>query len=364
MKEFKKLSLLLALLCWVNLNSKAQNLNWMLGTWNGKANINNLQLIRTIFIDSIGDNNFSGTRINELKGRHNIRIETALSGNVDGQNLSIINGLVLYRKDPPGGEWMDCSDCKAENKFVIDENKILLNSHITKCRRECNGTSTYYKSLCEFDSATQVYLVNRFGNAADLKNLEACREKKPELIAEEKQEEEVPVLPPVTKAPEEKTELVKKESAKKEPEPKPVKQPEVTTAIKEAPKSKDTASAATTKAFETRDKILLNTYHISSPEIIIELHDNAQVDGDKVSVYHNGELMVNNQMLTKEAIVMKIHADAAHRTHEFIMIAENLGRIPPNTALMTIQSGDQVYKLNVRTDLQTNAKIILYYDGN
>ncbi len=320
-----------------------RNLNWMLGTWNGKANINNLALIRTIFIDSIGGNSFSGMRINELKGRHNIRIETWLSGSIDGSNLNIKNGLVLYRKDPPGGEWMDCSDCNAENKIAIEKDKLVLNSKITNCRRECNGTSTYYKLLCEFDSATQVYLVNRFGSADDMKNLEACREKNPGPIAEE--EVPVPLLPAV-KQPAKESEVVKKEpSAKTGP-------------------AKDTASASTTKAFETRDKILLNTYHISSPEITIQLHDNAQVDGDKVSVYHNGELVVNNQMLTKEAIVIKFHADAAHRTHEFIMIAENLGRIPPNTALMTIQSGAQVYSLNVRTDLQTNAKIILYYDGN
>ena len=243
MKEFEKLLLVAFLLCCISLYSDAQNLNWMLGTWNGKANINNLALIRTIFIDSIGGNSFSGTRSNELKGRHNIRIETWLSGSIDGSNLNIKNGLVLYRKDPPGGEWTDCSDCNAENKMAIENDKIVLNSKITGCRRECNGTSTYYKLLCEYDSATQVYLVSRFGTPADMKNLEACREKKPEPVAEE----EMPT-PPV---------VVKESPVKKQPEPK-------SEVVKTLPIVKDTASASTTKAFETRDKILLNTYHTVS----------------------------------------------------------------------------------------------------
>ncbi len=139
-----------------------------------------------------------------------------------------------------------------------------------------------------------------------------------------------------------------------------------TTAVvaKNAPGSTDTAKISTKKALETRTNVLLQTYHISTPDILIELFDNAQIDGDRVSVYHNNTLIVNNKMLLKDPITFKIHADTANRLHEFVMIAENLGTIPPNTALMRITVGTQVYKLGVRTDLQTNAKIVFYYDGN
>jgi hypothetical protein len=46
------------------------------------------------------------------------------------------------------------------------------------------------------------------------------------------------------------------------------------------------------------------------------------------------------------------------------MIAENLGAIAPNTALMRITVGKDIYKLGIKTDLQTNAKIVFEYDGN
>ncbi|MBV9963580.1 MAG: hypothetical protein JO072_15150 [Parafilimonas sp.] len=127
---------------------------------------------------------------------------------------------------------------------------------------------------------------------------------------------------------------------------------------------KDTVKNSTINAFETRDNVLLQTYHIPTPDILIELFDNAEIDGDRVSVYHNNTLIVNNQMLVRDPITFKIHADSTNRMHEFILIAENLGTIPPNTALMRVTVGTQVYKLSVKTDLKTNAKIVFYYDGN
>ena len=75
-------------------------------------------------------------------------------------------------------------------------------------------------------------------------------------------------------------------------------------------------------------------------------------------------LIINNQMLTQDPIIYKVHADTSSRMHEFILVAENLGTIPPNTALMRVTADKQVYKLSVKTDLKTNAKIVFYYDGN
>jgi hypothetical protein len=69
-------------------------------------------------------------------------------------------------------------------------------------------------------------------------------------------------------------------------------------------------------------------------------------------------------MLDKKPITLNIHADANNREHEFVLVAENLGSIPPNSALMRITAGKQIYKLPVNTDMKTNARIVFYYDGN
>ncbi|MDQ6813034.1 MAG: hypothetical protein M3040_04795, partial [Bacteroidota bacterium] len=43
--------------------------------------------------------------------------------------------------------------------------------------------------------------------------------------------------------------------------------------------------------------------------------------------------------------------------NEIAMFAENLGRIPPNTALAVIYAGDQRFELNLTSTLSKNASI-------
>ncbi len=123
------------------------------------------------------------------------------------------------------------------------------------------------------------------------------------------------------------------------------------------------ATPAADKPLTSRTSVLLGTYHITSPDILIELFDNGEIDGDRVSVYHNNEIIVSNQVLGLKAITLNIHADTTNREHEFVMVAENLGTIPPNSALMRVTVGKQIYKLTVNTDMKTNARIVFYYDG-
>ncbi|SFQ20851.1 hypothetical protein [Parafilimonas terrae] len=397
MIKLKKPALLLAG-CFICFADNAQSLNWLLGTWNGSSSVNKTELVRTIIIDSTDGNSFFGIRTNEIKGRHNIKVETALIGSVDGETIVIKNGAVLYRKNPPNGEWSDCSNCNSENNITIENSRLVLTTRISGCKKECNGVTVYHKSICDFDSATQQYLITRFGDGAD--DLSACKEKTPaDIAAEKKYNDSVAAANNIVRQNEEQRikdstiaaiAFVKKRRkeiadsinlAKKHDKQmqdsitaanniaRQKKTQHINDSIAKAsiPKAplpvKDSASPTTAKALETRDNVLLNTYHITTPDILLELFDNAQIDGDRVSVYHNGALIVNNQTLLKEPITIKIHADAANPMHEFTMIAENLGKIAPNTALMRVTVGEKVYKLSVKTDMQTNAKIVFYYDG-
>ena len=43
------------------------------------------------------------------------------------------------------------------------------------------------------------------------------------------------------------------------------------------------------------------------------------------------------------------------------MLAENLGEIPPNTALMVITAGKERYEVFLSSDEQRNAKVIINY---
>lgn len=44
--------------------------------------------------------------------------------------------------------------------------------------------------------------------------------------------------------------------------------------------------------------------------------------------------------------------------HEFVPVTDNLGNIPPNTALLHIDAGKEHYQLKAASDLKKNAVII------
>ena len=89
------------------------------------------------------------------------------------------------------------------------------------------------------------------------------------------------------------------------------------------------------------------------------MYDNGTIDGDTVSIYHNNRLVVSKARLSQKAITFHIPLDAEHPRHELVMVAENLGSIPPNTSLMIVTSGNTREEVFISSSEQKNAKIII-----
>jgi hypothetical protein len=112
---------------------------------------------------------------------------------------------------------------------------------------------------------------------------------------------------------------------------------------------------------KSRSNEIVRTLTTSAKEFKIDLYDNGEIDGDRISVYHNNELIVSNKTLTDKAISFSIKANENSPVHEFVMVAENLGSIPPNTALMIVTAGAQRYELFVTSTEQKNAVVKIVY---
>jgi hypothetical protein len=72
-------------------------------------------------------------------------------------------------------------------------------------------------------------------------------------------------------------------------------------------------------------------------------------------------LVLAAKRLTASPLVVKLKMDDDNSEHELIMVAENLGRIPPNTSLMTVQSGDQRFEVRITSTEQKNAVVRFKY---
>lgn len=118
------------------------------------------------------------------------------------------------------------------------------------------------------------------------------------------------------------------------------------------------------KSDELRDKknILVQEIHLDSSLVQIELFDNGQIDGDTVSVYVNNRSTIYRQLLRAQAISFLVPIDQKRPIQEVVMVGENLGTIPPNTALMIVTAGKERYQLYLTADEKKNALVRFIYE--
>ena len=106
-----------------------------------------------------------------------------------------------------------------------------------------------------------------------------------------------------------------------------------------------------------RKKNELKAFEVTSDSLVLAFYDNGVIDGDSISVYVNGENIISNNKLTATA-TKKIIKVPDTETVEIILVAENLGTLPPNTGLLVVKDGEQTYQVHFSADLQTNASIM------
>jgi hypothetical protein len=136
----------------------------------------------------------------------------------------------------------------------------------------------------------------------------------------------------------------------------PVKDPVIT--AKQVTKAKQ-ADIPIPNVLRTRENLLIKAIKTGDAELLIELYDNGIIDGDTVSIYHNNELIISRAGLSAKPISFRVKVNPLNPHHELIMVAENLGSIPPNTSLMVVTVKDKRYEIFISSSEQKNAKILI-----
>ena len=114
---------------------------------------------------------------------------------------------------------------------------------------------------------------------------------------------------------------------------------------------------------KSRSNALVKKIEMRAGEIKIDLYDNGEIDGDTVSIYHNNRLLASRKKLSEKPITFRISVNDAAPHHEFVMVAENLGSIPPNTSLMIVTAGDIRHEVFISSTKQKNAKVVFEMVG-
>jgi hypothetical protein len=111
----------------------------------------------------------------------------------------------------------------------------------------------------------------------------------------------------------------------------------------------------------TRKNDTVSIIETHEKELKLFILDNGIADKDTISVFYNNKLLLSNEEVTVKGITFTIKVGADEPEHEIILVAHNLGSIPPNTALVIIDTGNEKYRLSASSDLTKNAMIIVRY---
>jgi hypothetical protein len=93
------------------------------------------------------------------------------------------------------------------------------------------------------------------------------------------------------------------------------------------------------RAFAERQAFLVREIEVYSDSVRVSIYDNGDVDGDTVSVFYNKVPILVNQGLNTQGVNLYLALDSTTDVHELSLYAENMGSVPPNTALMIIHDG-------------------------
>ena len=201
----------------------------------------------------------------------------------------------------------------------------------------------------------------------------AIKTHKPAEIARTPQKKIVPKKE-VAIAPQKKQASIAKKAsppiAKKEP-PEKLKTEKSQTVISNTPIPDNQLSKLQTKkivippirGYENRKNTIIKTIAIEQPTFRLDFYDNGEIDGDSISVFYNGKVVLSHRMLTDKPITLTLSLDENVKENVVTMYAENLGTIPPNTALMIVTDGNKRYEVRMESDLGKSGTVVFVHGG-
>lgn len=111
------------------------------------------------------------------------------------------------------------------------------------------------------------------------------------------------------------------------------------------------------REYKERAIDIQNEIEVSSDSLQVDFYDNGEIDGDSISVFFNDKLLGANLKLSTKSVHLNIGLDSTQEVNTLAMFANNLGTIPPNTALMLIYDGRKRYEVRLSSSLDKSAAI-------
>ena len=229
---------------------------------------------------------------------------------------------------------------------------------------DCGGGKVFLRKVRTTDFYVEPFLRNKIKDVPIIDN-------QPPLIKDSvnSKPEKLPVKKPVVKTnttPVKKPLVVNKPPVKKpitKTNTTPVKKPVIDTTQKiNIPVVKiSQPPVKTPDVLISRTNELVKVLIVNDQDVTVKLYDNGEIDGDTISVYLDKKLVLSSKGLTAYPLTVRFKIDEDNAEHELVMVAENMGRIPPNTSLMIVEAGEQRFDVRISSTEQKNAMVRFKY---
>ncbi len=290
------------------------------------------------------------------KGTQNLKIreiKTVELKNQSGGGACIMNYNLIYSRSGKE-EFLEGSYLgKQEVKF--GENPYKWG--------DCGGGKVYLRRVVSSDFYVEPFLKGKISTKPLIVN-QPPQKKKDTIATAPVIATKTPIKtkPPVVKTPKVTTPPITKPVAKTNiPSPKTDTVKKIISAPPPTVKIKQPV-LPTPAILKTRSNQVVKSLLVSNPNVVVKLYDNGEIDDDIISVYWDNKLVLSAKKLTAAPLIIKLNMEEEDdKEHSLTMVAENLGRIPPNTSLMIVEAGEQRFDVRITSDNQKNAVVRFRY---
>jgi hypothetical protein len=106
----------------------------------------------------------------------------------------------------------------------------------------------------------------------------------------------------------------------------------------------------------------INVKPEEAESIEVSIYDNGEIDNDSITVYFNDRLLKEQFRISAAPYSFRISLDPQRASNEIKIVAENMGSIPPNTALMIITTKRKRHEVRLSSNLDKNAVVRFVLD--
>ncbi|HVZ55896.1 MAG TPA: hypothetical protein VG870_04495 [Chitinophagaceae bacterium] len=139
----------------------------------------------------------------------------------------------------------------------------------------------------------------------------------------------------------------------------PPVRPQVSEPVKTSPVALPKTPAGIREKFASRERVLVREIPLTGDSLELRFYDNAEVDGDSISLFLNDRILAEHIRLTEKAYILRLAVASLPSPCDLTMVAENLGAIPPNTSYMVALVGDKRYEAYLASTEGSSAMIRL-----